>query len=226
MSSNLRLSPSREQNETAGVATLSIVHLVLGAQHGLKSDGVQNLSDADRERIISNFERDVIAGSQPSIQSRSRSVLAMLDLPRAASRIASSAQRGESHDGKGWCIAALASVIGRCLAPLEAKLARSTKEPSRASNLRLSSADNRARSALLLDAAMENHPSASDELRDRFVLEADSRLRESFEMLTAELGRMGGGSIGRLPPLPPSKCSRRRVADSVALAPSSIRGLV
>ena len=195
----------------AGHATLSIIHMVLQAQYSLKhgSSAPTDSSDSDWEDVVSNFEHVVInnnnSSSSETSQSRCRSMLMMLDLQREASKIISSTQlekdKPSKSGNKGLHIANLAVVIGRCLAPLEAKLARSTKDQSRSLTFRLSSADCYVKSASLFDVASSMLSNEQGEVGvEEYRIEADSHLSKSYDILVKELGRLDKDNVDRKSP--------------------------
>ena len=206
-SSNKKKQSSGEDIEAmAGYATFSIIHMVLQAQYSLKRGGSAPIDSADwEEYVVSDFENAVINTSSSESQSRCRSMLMMLDLQREASKIISSTQLDKDKPSKsakgGLHIAHLAVVIGRCLAPLEAKLARSTKDQLRSLTFRLSSSDCYVKSASLFDEASSMVSNEQGEVGvEEYRIEADSHMSKSYDLLVKELGRLDKDNVDRKSP--------------------------
>ncbi|KAL7551191.1 hypothetical protein ACHAWF_014394, partial [Thalassiosira exigua] len=170
----------------AARSALAVVHLILRAQRGPEEGAVlpRTTPTSLRERIVSRFEDVVVRSSSSAVKSRCRSLLATLDLPWTAQRImrspsgatgrsnASGEKRGEDDgDDDGLLdFSALASILSRCLAPLE---------PAPAAR-----ADRAAKAAALHDAASEAD-------------EANARLREAHGAAAGEVGRLPRGGFDR-----------------------------
>jgi hypothetical protein len=194
-------SATRAINKNAeslvSICTFTIIHIVLRALHRLKIDTeTMEISDSDYQQAIANFDAVVLDSVSPSNHSRCRSLLLMIDLQREATNIISTDQTDNSHCGKEQCIALLASVIGNCFAPLDAKLSLSTNDQTKCLNFRLSCADSCVKSASLLGIASDVSASKSDE----YSIQANTQLRKSFDILMIEIGRMEGKNIDRRAP--------------------------
>ena len=177
---------SGEMESMIAMATYSIVELVLQARHNAKVNSTQERSvESNCEEAVSLFEYVVISTAPSESLGRCRSLLMMLDLQRWATKtiMSSEATTGERASDS---LSVLASVIGRCLTPLEVKLARATKDPQRSLTFRLSAADLCAKSAALFDKSGEDS-----------ISQADVQLRKAYEILLNELGRLEKSHVNR-----------------------------
>ncbi len=191
---------NKEAESLVGIYTFTIIHIVLRAFHHLKMDTeTMEISDSDCQQAIANFDAVVLNSMSPYSHSRCRSLLLMLDLQREATNIISTDRTDNSLSGKEKCIALLASVIGNCFAPLDAKLSLSTKDQTKCLNFCLSCADSCVKSASLFSVASDVSASMSDEY-DEYSIQANTQLRKSFDMLMIEIGRMEGTNIDRKSP--------------------------
>jgi hypothetical protein len=160
--------------------TFFVVDISLQARHGLVNNDntALKMSENDVELIISTFEKR-IATASATIQNRSRSMMLLAELHKEATKILSSTS-DQIYVGKAAFLAVMGSILERCLAPVELKLARSQKEASRSLNYRLSSSDIHAKSALFYTIASEV---SNEQEKERFSSESDSQLRKSFDIL-------------------------------------------
>eukprot|EP00985_Skeletonema_marinoi_P000587 scaffold216_cov93-Skeletonema_marinoi.AAC.14 len=173
--------------------TFFVVDLSLQARHGLvNTDTALTMSEREIELIISTFEKKIINAST-TIQSRSRSMMLLAELHKEATTILSSSS-DHTYAEKGPFLAVMGSVLARCLAPLELKLARSQKESSRSLNFRLSSSDIHAKSALFYTIASEV---SNEEEKERFCDESDSQLQKSFDILMKLISSIEDDAIER-----------------------------
>ena len=170
------------------------------------------------EHAISNFEQVILKSSSSTTTclSRCRSMLLMLNLQKEVSRIISSFRlvgeeeeavaKKKDESSSDDSLIVLAIILKRCLAPLERKLAHSSTkkkdDESRALNLRLSSIDCAVKSASLFDIIASSSEQqrnnkaykTSKEKTDaecKYIIEADTQLQHSFDMLVKELSRLG-----------------------------------
>ena len=171
-----------------GQSILSAIRLSVHTLRGL-SGGSKALDQAECDGIASSFHKYVINEASASSLARCRSMLLMLDLKSQATKFSQVTDdrfnRKTSHQ-----LAVLGFVLGRILAPLEHKLAQVTDEPQKISTLSLSSADNSAKAATLMEVAIENTPEDFGGLRQTYAKEADHFLRESFDLLLSELDKL------------------------------------
>jgi hypothetical protein len=192
---------SKGVESLVGFHTFTIIHIVLRTLHHLKmdTDTSIDISDSDCQQAIANFELVVINNASPSSLLRCRSLLQMLDLHKEATIIISNDPTISGYDGKERCIATLASVIGNCFAPLDAKLSQSTKDTTKCLNFRLSNADFCVKSASLFGLASDVSTTNSDK-REEYSVRADTQLRNSYDKLITELGRLEKKNVNRKAP--------------------------
>lgn len=157
--------------------TFFVVDASLQARYGLLSTDTTAMEDV--ELILSTFEKR-IANASASIQSRSRSMILLTELHKEATKLLSPTRDDIPSDKAGF-LAAMGSILGRCLAPIEMKLARSQKESSRSLNYRLSSSDIHAKAALFYCVASEG--STKPDEKERHSSRSDSQLHKSFDIL-------------------------------------------
>ena len=171
-----------------GQSIQSVIHLSVQTLHGLSS-GTQAREEAECDGIASRFHKYVINEASASSLARCRSMLLMLELKSQATKLPQ-VQDGRFNRNISHQFAVLGFILGRILAPLEHKLARVTNEPQKASTLSLSSADSSAKAATLMEAALDNTSEDLGDLRLKYAKEADHFLRESFDLLLSELGKL------------------------------------
>ena len=123
----------------------------------------------------------------------------MLDLHKEATIIISNDPTNSGYDRKERYIATLASVIGNCFAPLDAKLSQTTKDTTKYLNFRLSNADFCVKSASLFGLASDVSTTNSDK-REEYSVRADTQLRISYDILITELGRLEKKNVNRKAP--------------------------
>lgn len=157
--------------------TFFVVDASLQARHGLLSTDTTTMEDV--ELILSTFEKRIVNASA-SIQSRSRSMILLTELHKEATKLLFPTSDDIQSDKAGF-LAAMGSILGRCLAPIEMKLARSQKESSRSMNYRLSSSDIHAKAALFYCVASE--VSTKPHEKERHSSRSDSQLHKSFDIL-------------------------------------------
>jgi hypothetical protein len=157
--------------------TFFVVDASLQARHGVLTTDTTAMEDV--ELILSTFEKRIVNASA-SIQSRSRSMILLTELHKEATKLLSPTRDDIQSDKAGF-LAAMGSILGRCLAPIEMKLARSQKESSRSLNYRLSSSDIHAKAALFYCVASE--VSTKPDEKERHSSRSDSQLHKSFDIL-------------------------------------------
>jgi len=194
------LGSSEDVDSLVGASTLSVIDLALVAMKNLRLDSEEpiNTSNAECESIISNFERIVIHNSTSVSQNRCRSMLILLDLQRETTNIFS--QSETPYSAKGSWIALLATLLCRCVAALETKLSKCTKDQSRSLNFCLASADSCAKSASLYNVASEDKSLTTVD-HDTYIINTDTQLHKSYEILLNELSRLEKNLVNRKTPI-------------------------
>jgi len=195
-------SSSESIESTVSSMTYSIVQLVLEARYRLQSHNHKELpNEEDCEHVISTFESVIINNTNcsPTCLNRCRSMIMMLNLQREATGLITATQQQSSLTRNESSINILASVLGQCLAPLEYKLSRLTKDQSRSLNFRLSYADCCAKSASLYDIAAAMQSGGDDEGKG-YTNKAESQLSNAYDILVKELGRLDKESFDRKAP--------------------------
>jgi hypothetical protein len=162
----------------AAMATLSVVILGLEARAMTTSTENHN-SLEDPDAVIANFEHVVIRNSSTASQTRCRSMILLLNLQNEASKIIAPNQ---STSSRPFHLSIMGYILGRCMAPLETKIARSTDDPHRCLNFRLSASDNHAKSASFFNAALVD--SSSNESSEKWSRECTRQVRKAFEILS------------------------------------------
>ena len=194
------IGSSEDVDSLVGASTLSVTQLALVAMKYLRLDSEEpiNISNAECESIISNFERIVIHNSTAVSQNRSRSMLILLDLQRETTNIFS--QSETPYSAKGSWIALLATLLCRCVAALETKLSKCTNDQSRSLNFRLASADSFAKSASLYNVA-SGDKSLTTVDRDGYIINTDTQLYKAYGILLNELSRLEKNLVNRKTPI-------------------------
>ena len=177
----------KEDGESlAAMACYSITLLALGARVSL-ANVEQGSSFSCCGAAVLNFDTLMCTASRTS-QSRCRSMIMLLNLQREANKLISSHQPDLcSKYGKNFSI--LGYVLGRCVAPLETKLARSIDDSRKSLNLQLSASDNHAKAAAFFDASLEDS-SVSPPTREKWNSECVRQIRKGFEVLFPILDKM------------------------------------
>jgi hypothetical protein len=194
------IGSSEVVDSLVGASTLSVIDLALVAMKKLRLDSEEpiNTSNAECESIISNFERIVIHNSTSVSQNRCRSMLILLDLQRETTNIFS--QSETPYSAKGSWIALLATLLCRCFAALETKMSQCTKDQSRSLNFCLASADSCAKSASLYNVASEDKSLTTVD-HDTYIINTDTQLHKSYEILLNELSRLEKNHVNRKTPI-------------------------
>jgi hypothetical protein len=171
------------------MASLSVILLALEAREVMDDSKKNDISLTLCERVIKNFDRIVIRNAPYTCQVRCRSMIMLLNLQGHASKIITSQS---DSSGNELSLSTLGYVLGRCMGPLEHRLARQSDDPQRCLTLRLSASDNHAKSASFFDRAMED---SSKEFREKWNVECVRQLRKAFELLSPVVEEMEGGEL-------------------------------
>lgn len=150
------------------MASLSVVLVALEACAALACPGKAYSTDINA--VISNFEHVVICNASCRTQSRCLSIVTMLNLQRQLPKVVHASST-------------LGYVLGRCIAPLEARLASTCDDQQRRWNLRLLASVNHANAASFLNAAGKDS-SVLNAVRMKWIAECESQMREAFDILS------------------------------------------
>lgn len=170
----------------AAMASYSIILLALEAHVSLTNTEQGSFMSSCGAAVL-NFDALMSTASFTS-QSRCRSMIMLLNLQREANKIIASHQ-SDSCSKYGKYLSILGYVLGRCMAPLETKLASNIDDSQKSLNLQLSASDNHAKAAAFLDASLEDS-SVSSATREKWNTECVRQIRKGFELLLPILDRI------------------------------------
>eukprot|EP00804_Cyclotella_cryptica_P002041 CCRYP_017836-RA/>CCRYP_017836-RA protein AED:0.02 eAED:0.02 QI:122/1/1/1/0.75/0.8/5/3555/1148 len=173
----------------AAMASLSVVLLALEARVDMASSEERDSSSTLCEIVISNFDNVVIRNSPSSCQVRCRSMIMLLNLQGEASKIIASQSDSSWNE---FSLSTMGYVMGRCIAPLETRLARLSDDPQRCLHLSLSASDNHAKAASFFDCAMKD---SANDLKEKWNVECLGQLRMAFELLSPVVEDMEAGEV-------------------------------
>lgn len=174
---------SNEDGESlAAMSSYSVVLLSLAARMEFTEK-----DNASCDAVVSNFDAVILRSASPTSLYRCRSMIMLLNLQREATKMIASRGSDSSATNKR-SLSTLGYVLGRCIAPLESKLARE-HDQQKSLNLRLSASDNHAKAASFLDAALKDS-SVSNKIRGKWNDECVRQIRKGFELLLPVLERI------------------------------------
>jgi hypothetical protein len=178
---------TQDLESLAAMASFSVVLLALQARVLIANAEKGNTTLSNCDVVVANFEA-VIRNASPASKSRCRSMIMLLNLQREATKLMA-LHRYDTPEQHGRSHSALGYILGRCMAPLETRLADTTDDEQRGMNLRLSASDNHAKAASFLDAASQDS-SVSDDKREKWSTECFRQIRKGYELLSPILEGM------------------------------------